>query len=192
MMTTTYKGTILLDIDGVLLDFYTPFLNWYNARHGTSFVVQDLKKYDIAAGLQIDPQTIVQFHEDPICASLPLLDLNTVAFLRVIRSKGYRIVLNTDWPLCYVDKRVQNLADRHLIYDDIHYGKKTEVVQLYPDIVLIVEDNPKWISLYLSKGYALAVPQRFYLREETIVQDRRILMYDSLFEIFRYFFLGEK
>lgn len=182
------KGTIVFDVDGVLLDFYAPFLQWYNKRHETNFRVSDLTTYDIAAGFKIDPQTIVDFHEEAICASLPLLESDVSVFFSCLKKAGYRIVLNTDFPKAEEAKRIDNLADHWLQYDHLHFGKKADLSTFYDDIVLIVEDNPKWIHLYLSQGYTVGVPHRDYLREEPLMQDQRIVRYDRFWNF--YSFLG--
>lgn len=186
------KGTIVFDVDGVLLDFYASFLQWYNERHGTAFHVSDLTTYDIAAGLNIDPQTIVDFHEEDLCGSLPLLELGISVFFSLLKKTGYRIVLNTDFPKAEEAKRIHNLAVHWLDYDDLHFGKKPELSTLYDDIVLIVEDNPKWIHLYLSQGHPVAVPHRDYLREEPLMQDPRIVRYDRLWDFYSWLGLDKK
>lgn len=184
------RGTIIFDIDGVLLDFYTPFLNWYNQNHGTSFVVSDLKRYDIASELNIDQKTIVDFHDEDICGALPLVDpeSNPSNVLQQLRSMGYRIVFNTDWPTQHIEKREKNLKDHGLIYDAIHYGEKGSLFTRYDDIVVILEDNPKWIRFYLTHGTYIAVPIRDYLQEELVTKRRRVLLYNGFRDFFSLFF----
>lgn len=184
------KGTIVFDIDGVLLDFYTPFLNWYNQNHNTAFSISDLKRYDIASELNISQKMIIDFHDEDICGALPLVDpeSNPSNILRQLRSMGYRIVFNTDWPSQHYAKRDKNLKDHGLVYDAIHYGRKADLFDLYDDIIVILEDNPKWIRFYFDYNAPIAVPNRDYLREEPITIHPRVMLYDNVREFFSLFF----
>lgn len=179
------KGTIVFDIDGVLLDFYASFLAWYNQKHGTTFCVTDLKRYDIAKGLCIDPQEIVDFHAEDACGHLPLLEQDIPLVLSRLKEKGYRIVFNTDFPLAFIGKRCLNLKEHGLNFDEIHFRYKEYVTDLYDDILLVVEDNPYWIHYYIWTGMNVAVPIRPYLREEEI--SCSVVWYETLSGAFSVF-----
>lgn len=178
------KGTIVFDVDGVLLDFYGTFLTWYNEKHGTAFHTSDLSRYDIASGLNIDPQEIVDFHAEDACGHLPLLETDAPALLQRLKGAGYQIVFNTDFPLEHMEKRHANLAEHALCYDAIHFRAKEHLIHLYDDIVAVVEDNPKWIRLYAPKMIVM-VPKRPYLDNEELPSN--LLWYNTFSDGFRHF-----
>lgn len=177
------KGTIIFDIDGVILDFYKPFIEFYNKKYNKEYKVSDLDLYDIAEGLHIDPQIIVDFHDEEICGDLPLIDPTVPAFIKQRRSEGYLIVLNTDFPTQHSGKRIDNLAKYGIEFDAIHFRNKRNVTEFYSNIKCVFEDGPRWIELYHEQGLQLHVPHRDYLRKEPFLLKTEIRRYTSFDEI---------
>lgn len=48
------------DIDNVLVDFITPYLEYHNKKYGTKFTKQDIKKYDLSEALGIEKNELEQ------------------------------------------------------------------------------------------------------------------------------------
>ena len=68
---------IAFDIDGVLLDFHGPFLDFYNTRHGTNLILRDITTYDFSHLSQKDrgefKRDMQDFHQPQNFRDFPAL-----------------------------------------------------------------------------------------------------------------------
>lgn len=49
-----------IDLDGVLAEFVTPFLDFENQRYSSTFTTNDVHNYDLSKVLGITPQKLIQ------------------------------------------------------------------------------------------------------------------------------------
>lgn len=187
-----YKGTIIFDVDGILLNFYQSFLDHYNKKdrnHKKDLSISDLYLYSLSKTCDVPQQFIDDFHNEEAVANLPLHHPETAEFIRKLRYEGYRIILNTGFPKHHQDKRFRNLQKHGIEYDAIHFQQKKEILDLYSDILCIFEDDPQMIKYYVDLGYKVYVPKRSYLRDEPylITPQPLIKRYSAFCELYSNF-----
>ena len=164
-------GTVIFDIDGVLLDFTGAFLDFACNKFadGTSYTEEQLEYYDYR---KLDPRLnldlVREFQASDSCKNLkPLFD-GFKEFLEVRRDPAVsQVILSTDFPAEYAENRIKNLVNVGIgaSYDEIHFQSKEKILDLYGDsLIAVYEDSPRWITYYAERGISVRVPTRSYLR----------------------------
>ena len=156
---------VLVDIDGVLADYVTGFIDWisqfYNKGIAEGFV--DRRKWMNAVSMGLDEQVWQelkhQFRTRGGKRKLPLLPMSK-EFLDMCRSLGYKIVLLTSRPIdrypnIYTDT-LEWLKLNNLPFDFIWWSlDKAETVlskNIRPNIVFAVDDDLRYVTKYSELG----------------------------------------
>lgn len=158
---TTRTKTIVVDIDGVILNFTKPFSNWWNRNnydarklpenpHDWQFDHPDLKL--VLKGIEEFAKT----HEP-----YDLMEPKIPEYLTELKKK-YIVHLVTAFPERHKEFRIANLALHKIPYDKLTFadGHKIDLIkEIHP--VALVEDSPKNIMDFVEHGYPVYVPHHW-------------------------------
>lgn len=182
--------TIFFDIDGVLLDFSGPFVEyWNNGLKQNLWKGKELERnndtwaFGYRAG--IDDMTdlnraLKSFHD--IHEHLPVIHDDISPILSELKGK-YKIHMVTAYP--NIIKRIDNLAHHDLPYDSLTCGVKNKLAHIQEkeheghEVVAIIEDGPQHLEMLLPHyPNKLWAPREWnYLND--LKHDTRINFYDS-------------
>lgn len=162
----------IIDIDGVLCDYFNGFLRWYLLMLGKT----DTVKAETVHRLSSNPQYLTSFtlgltHEDfekvkrefrtgGAKRTLPVYD-GAKEFLEGMRKQGYKIILMTSRPFSeYPSVHADTLAWLHhnnLQFDALWWSdnKSRELIRrlpLHQGIALVVDDDPIFLREYANAG----------------------------------------
>jgi hypothetical protein len=161
---TIGKPVIVIDIDGVILDFSKAFADWFNEKHPNYEI--DGVRWECPANANDwqfnhpDNDWITEkINEFIFLGTLfPLIDRNIPHHLLNLQ-KNYFIHLVTNYPTKMAPTRVATLLKYGVPYDNITFTDehKGELVAKI-DPVAVIEDSPKNIRSIVAEGYHVYVP----------------------------------
>lgn len=137
----TQKPKIMIDLDGTIVDFHGPFMDFVSMETNYDYSASDLDGLNVP---YLQPQTVERLHEQFIaCGGYQTLPLfpnvpSTIAKL----AETYQIIFCTARPQELRDTTETYLKDRNLLHTLWFHpsDKKVQVCQ-ENDIGAIVEDN---------------------------------------------------
>lgn len=182
------KPVIILDVDGVILDFAAGFRYWWNVEK------QYRKKYkhvvppnpsdwhfDFKGDRQVIYLKIAQYiNTKPM---LSLFDMTIPQSLRELR-KHFKIIIVTAYP--HRESRIKNLALYGIRmahsnedggedgeYDELHccYREcKVTKMTSFKNIAFIVEDCPDHVIKLVKQGYTVYAPSHWNYLQEVFIE----------------------
>jgi hypothetical protein len=168
---------IVFDVDGVILDFNTKFVEYHNQLYSEQLTSNpndwnfEWRKDPKILSIRIDNFV----NTNPI---LPLLDIYWESFLKKCRNK-YKVSIVTAYPNQI--NRIENLKLYNIEYDDIYFiaqaNKADFIKQLNP--IYVFDDCPEIIDKLNIKIYA---PRKWnYLKK--FQNNDKVVLYDKLEDI---------
>jgi len=175
---------IVFDVDGVILDFNTKFVEYNNRLHPEKLLVNpDDWNFGWKDNIEILKGRIINFIDtNPI---LPILDKYWSLFTKKYKDK-YVISIVTAYPNKM--NRIENLKIFDIKYDNIYFVSQNDKIKLIKQLnpVYVFEDCPEVIEELniqpdtLKKIYA---PKRWnYLRK--FKNHDGIILYDKLIDVY--------
>lgn len=152
------RKTLIVDIDGVILNFAGAFAQWWNKNeYDTCSLPENPHDW------QFDHPNSELIHQgiDDFVATdeyFPLMEPDLPQLFKKLHKK-YRIHLMTSFSIRHRDFRIRNLKHHGIVYDEITFAnvQKIELVrQIQP--VALIEDKPKNIMDFVEHGYPVYVP----------------------------------
>lgn len=152
------KPTIIIDIDGVILNFSKSFSDWWNNCYSSSYIISDNPhdwQFDHPDKNAIYRGIMIFYKAD---LDYPLIESEIPEYIQKLQEK-YHIHLVTAFPEKYKESRIRNLSMYNIPYDEITFanGHKIDLVKEINPIALI-EDSPKNITSFVQNGYQVYVP----------------------------------
>jgi hypothetical protein len=183
-------NTLYFDVDGVLLDFNGPFVEYWNDGLKKNYWIGDefvKNPTTWSFGLNKDVDNMSQLLKaikefDKSSNLLPLIDKDIPNILSQLQKK-YRIELVSSYP--HVNHRITNLDYHNIPYDKLScnvidkldYVSKTE--KLGYSVVAIFDDAPHHIDNYLKQyEYKIWAPQYFNYLQPYSTNDK-VKLYSS-------------
>lgn len=160
------KPNLVVDVDGVILNFSRPFSKWYNnvhmqfQRHDDDGVFHEnphvwhfdarLKESDLHHAVDEFMKT------NPV---LPLLESNIPTVLDEL-SETYEVHILTACPVKWSENRMRNLSHWGIKSDSIQFcesdRKHIYIDQLDP--IAVIEDRPATLKVLFNKGHNVIFP----------------------------------
>ena len=148
------KSNVIVDVDGIILDFLTPFIDYLNKIHGYSLRIDDIKNYNIESIIErektdfyfnIYMHFLTHFYPEKFEYINGALDF----FNRL--STKFNLYLITALDPSKKEHRKNNLKD--LKYKELIFEKNKQkyIKKLNP--VYIFEDSPDLINSYIDNKY---------------------------------------
>ena len=163
----TLKTIYFVDVDGVLLDMCTPFVEYWNERVPHRQLESNPPTY--LFGLKSGEPLIADLikHLDTFQAETDdyeVCDQTAVETLGILHSsENTHVHILTAYPLEYKDNRIANLTRHGFKYHEITLGNgsngKFEVIQAHvekhgPNVrIVVIDDNPKLAKKLLENGF---------------------------------------
>lgn len=148
------KPTLVLDVDGCILDFCKPFVAWWNDKYGweRGLLNENPGGWNMDYVHKENPDISVEIINNSITEFLmtgPMFPLMEDVIPKVISnlSKKYRIHIVTAYDANFAFLREENLRRFGIEYDEITYvdGHKAEhIARINP--IAVVEDSPVHIQ----------------------------------------------
>ena len=139
--------TVVLDCDGALLDFVTPYIKFIHSL-GYTHVSNDIKSFYFLKDYGFAPEQSKNIFKQFVAQggfrnlkSYP----GTIDLFAYLKEAGYKVVLATNVPRMGHQDRINNLKDLGLEYDEIVFGPNKHKVVLDHKASLILEDHPEAI-----------------------------------------------
>ena len=180
------KKPVVIDIDGVILDFSLAFSTWFNKENpnyklgGKRWICPhnaDDWQFNHPDNEWITAKIIEFLH---IGTVFPLIDRDIPEQLMRLQEKYY-IHLVTNYPMKMAPTRIATLLKYSIPYDNITFTEeyKGEIVaRINP--VAVIEDSPKNIRSIVAKGYHVYVPS--FWNYTTLVKDMEKIKYYTTFK----------
>lgn len=182
--------TLYFDVDGILLNFMKPFVDYWNDGLNENLWKGPVLSYNPTTwlwGLCVDDDNLKQinkaseeFHRTH--DHLPIMHSNIVEIMKELQ-KQYKITLVSSYP--HKDRRVENLAYHNIPYDsivcDVHdkVGYIQNAETLGDVVVAIFEDGPHHIDKYLKHYHEKLWAPSCWNYLESHKNDSRIRFYDD-------------
>lgn len=160
------KPNLVIDVDGVILNFSSPFSKWYNHEH-MKFSAYDQDKFfhENPRVWHFDPRLNEQdlYHAvDEFMKTnptLPLLEPTIPSVLEEL-SKTHEIHIITACPVKWSENRMKNLSHWGIKSDSIQFCESDRkhhfIDQLEP--VAVIEDRPATLKVLIQKGHNVIYP----------------------------------
>jgi hypothetical protein len=183
-------NTLYFDVDGILLDFNGPFVEFWNYGLVRNYWIGDefvKNSTTWSFGLNKDTDNMSQLHKaikefDKSNTLLPLINKDIPYILSKLREK-YRIELVTSYP--HINHRIKNLNYHKIPYDKLTCNviNKLDYISnsenLGYNVVAIFEDAPHHIDNYLTKyPFKIWAPQEFNYLKHYLTNDK-VKLYSS-------------
>jgi len=172
------------DIDGVLIDFITPYLWFHNKKYGTRFQKEDIKNYDLTKSLKLPSKKIfpdiMQFMESKYSEYLVPAESTQEAIseiamehdLYVITSRSELFKRQTEEMLSIY---FPNIFDGRVIFSSYNthkWGNSKSSIAESLRLEIFIEDNPDDISSITAKGirvFLMDAPWNRKVKENSLV-----------------------
>jgi 5'(3')-deoxyribonucleotidase len=164
MNNIQHQRRIAVDIDGVLADYHSPFVRFYNARNRTNFNVDDLLGYDFWRAFKTSEEESERairdfFFSEGFEGINPIKDSQNSTWLLSQKNTLAIITARPD----YVKERTLKWTDRYFprIFSDVHFTsqfggngsrKKKYDFCLDYNYELIIEDVAEYANDCAEKG----------------------------------------
>lgn len=168
--------TIILDIDGTLTDFMTPYVEFLHKLGHTQVDLAKIKSFYFLADFGFGPEESKDlFYAFVAQGGFRNLKFypGAITLLAYLKQEGYQIVLATNVPSEGQQDRLDLLKELGVKYDAIHFTPdKHKIVNQY-GAHLILEDHPDAIEKCLKETNAKVAAPRFpynsHLRHENLI-----------------------
>jgi len=146
-MSLSERKTIVVDIDGVIVDLETHFLSEFNKINGwTPERISDEYyfgcRYDIREQEAMDILHMMDWSNAPVYQ-------DAVDAMRILKDAGFHIVLCTAVDERHIPARIKNMEQHGICFDEIissgFHGNKEEVTRAYNPMA-IVDDLYKHLN----------------------------------------------
>ncbi len=183
MKNNNGKRRIAIDVDGVLFDFLTQFIIFYNQRHGTSFTINDIITYDFSKVFQASEEELRrdmnEFYQSPLFRNLPLIPGAQRGVRQLAQNNTLSVVTSrpdfiSGETLTSLSKHFPELFSR--IHFTSQYGgnghkeKKSDYC-LEHGYELIIEDVAEYANECAERGVMAILLTRPWNREENLHQN---------------------
>lgn len=152
-----------IDIDDVVVNTASSFLEFYNSKHGTSFVFENIKTYDLDKVVGISPEEarkeLDEFFHSECFQKVDLME-NAKETIDIL-AEHFEIVFITSRPLKYKEGTKDHLGYHfgNLDFEIFHStgsdyeesGSKGEICKDY-GVDVMIEDNTKYAKDCAEKG----------------------------------------
>ena len=184
---TNGKTKIGVDLDGVLFDFHTPFLKFYNEKHGTNFSVKDIKKYEFSGVFGISQKELnvemSLFYQSDSFKNLPRVPGAQIAINSLSKKNTLGVITSrpdftSNTTLISLDKNFPGCFSE--VYFTSEYGgkghrKKKSELCLDHRYGMMVEDVAEYANECAEKGIsALLINQPWNLKEKLHPKVKRV------------------
>jgi len=176
------KSNIIIDVDGVILDFNAGFTKWWNDKYSSTYNYvlpynPNTWDYDWPHEISILKNTMKEYIDsDPI---FNIIDEKIPILINEL-SKNYKIIIVTAYHRR--ESRIKNLELFCIKYDDIHFTQNTNKVEIIKSLnpVMILEDCPLHIKDLADENaeYDIYVPAMWNYTMEVHDMPKVILYFD--------------
>lgn len=163
-MNKIKNKTIMVDIDGTLVDFVTMFFNKINDYFNIQINPKDCINYNFDTSflqMGISETLYKQFYNiwdnDNDFYKLPIYTndfSNIISFIKEQRKLGYKIILNSKCPtnlMLESKKKFIKKENLYKLFDEIIYDSNVHNPKPYT-YDIIIEDNPLYIEKYIKNN----------------------------------------
>jgi len=166
------KPTLLFDIDGVLAFLAHTILTAVNARFGTSYAIDDMRRYWVESWLPPEQgDWLADRFDEPDFYATVAPDYRAVDALLQLYARVFRVVIATDRPASAADVTRAWLARYGVSFDELVVdgpGSKATVAARHDedDPLIVFDDDPrKWLELP-RPGVEVWSPRRVWTPNE--------------------------
>lgn len=150
------KPNIVIDVDGVIFNFGSPFSQWWNEKYSEKHMVTLDSNPD---NWDFNFPHIKKYIDEYIntCPSFPLLFESKPKFIEKLKDK-YTIHIVTAYH--QQENRIENLAKHDIKYDNIIFTDNDNKVKIIHEIKpeFILEDSPHHITNLSNLDYKIYTP----------------------------------
>jgi hypothetical protein len=141
------KPTIIIALEGVILDFFGSFINFVNKIAGKHYIVSDIQHYSLTnliGGESLMSVYLDAFIADNGVAKLPLRDEG----IRIINDMEdyFKIVGITSFNTRYKTDLIVSLMNNNIIVDEIIHSIHRNYILLQYKKALYIDDCPAFIE----------------------------------------------
>jgi len=178
---------IAIDIDGVLADFFGPFIHFYNKRNNANLRLSDMTSYNLCKIFGISQESLIKemgdFYKSPLFKFLPLIEGSKEAIHKIYRFNLLYVV--TSRPSSLYEETTfwirNQFPDRFLkVHITNGYGttgikeKKSDVC-LCNGYNLIIEDSADEVNDCAEKGIeSILLKKPWNINEKTHPSVKRV------------------
>merc|ERR1711991_772760 len=174
------KPKLVLDVDGVILNFGKVFAPWWNEKYGheRGIITENPKTWNFGWVNKADPTKTEEIINLSIKeylmtgAMFPLMDEKVPNYINALRG-DYQIHLVTSYPADFAFLREENLSQFGIKYDSITFvdGHKIDAIKKI-NPVGVIEDCPYHIRAANDAGFRVFIPE-YWNYTHAIAAERR-------------------
>jgi hypothetical protein len=171
---------IVLDIDGVILNFSLGFVNWYNKLYYPKLDTNP-NNYNFDYSKETHPNDFFDKIQEYIDSKpdLELLEPSIPLFVNELNQK-FNVIIVSSYP--HLESRILNLQKYNIKYSKIYCGVENKIPiikEINP--VFIIEDCPKIIQELSELDYYCYVPLWNYTKK--FYNKKNITIYTNIDEL---------
>lgn len=166
------KKTIVLDVDGVMVDFLTGYIAYIHSLGHTHVWPDKIKSFLFLHGdFGFTPKDSYDIFRSFTksggfrnLAAYPGVD----ALLKALKEEDFKVILATNVPTAGQDDRIHNLRELGIEYDDIVFGPdKFDVARVF-DAGIIVDDHPDTLLHCLAQESGIVIARPLWVYNEHV------------------------
>lgn len=177
------KPIIVIDVDGVLLDFNKSFTVWWNNRYSKLYNF-NMAYNPLVWNYGFNNETILKNHITEFINTDPFLDIIDNDFPKLINelSKTYEINIITAYHR--EESRKYNLEKYDIKYDKIYFATNSNKVDVIKSVnpSIIIEDCPLHVNKLINENkYKIYVPIFWNYTKE--IENDKVCKYNSVLDL---------
>lgn len=182
------KPNIVVDVDGVILDFNALFTDWWNKKYSEEhdYVLPKNPKtwdYDWTKDIKILKDTMTEFID-----SDPIFGIIHEEFPLLLAELGKKYKINIVTAYHREDSRKKNLEIFDIKYDEIYFANNTNKVEIIKSLnpVMIFEDSPIHVNNLANENaeYDIYVPTMWNYTQ-SVLELPKVIPYHDIHDLSR-------